>query len=124
MKSDDVIGRVNTYEAIVKGENIPAPGIPESFRVLVKELQALGLDITLYDDADKELEIKEYVEEVNEEEQKLDESELEENNLNTVSDSEWDDGYTSDDDDDYYTDIIDDETDPDALMLAQSEDED
>ena len=124
MKSDDVIGRVNTYEAIVKGENIPAPGIPESFRVLVKELQALGLDITLYDDADKELEIKEYVEEVNEEEQKLDESELEENNLNTVSDSELDDGYTSDDDDDYYTDIIDDETDPDALMLAQSEDED
>ena len=123
MKSDDVIGRVNTYEAIVKGENIPAPGIPESFRVLVKELQALGLDITLYDDADQELEIKEYVEEVNEEEQKLDESELEENNLNEVSDTELDDNYNAEEDDDYYTDIIDDETDPDALMLAQSEDD-
>ena len=125
MKSDDVIGRVNTYEAIVKGENIPAPGIPESFRVLVKELQALGLDITLYDDADKELEIKEYVEEVNEEEQKIDESELEENNLNNVADTELDDGYNTDDEDEdeYYQDIIDDDTDPDALMLAQSEDE-
>ena len=45
MKSDDVVGRVKTYEAIIKGDNIPEPGIPESFKVLLKELQALGLDV-------------------------------------------------------------------------------
>ena len=58
-KSDDVVGRVKTYEAIVKGENIPKPGIPEGFKVLVKELQALGLDIQLFDDNGKEIEVKE-----------------------------------------------------------------
>ena len=61
VKSDDVVGRVKTYEAIVKGENIPEPGIPESFKVLVKELQSLGLDVRLYDN-DKELELKEEIE--------------------------------------------------------------
>ncbi len=61
VKSDDVVGRVKTYEAIVKGENIPEPGVPESFKVLIKELQSLGLDIRLYDD-DKELELKENIE--------------------------------------------------------------
>ncbi len=45
MKSDDIVGRVKTYEAIIKGNNIPAPGVPESFKVLIKELQALSLDI-------------------------------------------------------------------------------
>ena len=60
MKSDDVVGRVKTYEAIVKGENIPEPGIPESFKVLVKELQSLGLDIKLYNQNDEnEVELKE-----------------------------------------------------------------
>ena len=60
VKSDDVVGRVKTYEAIVKGENIPEPGIPESFRVLVKELQSLGLDIKLYNQSDEnEIELKE-----------------------------------------------------------------
>ena len=58
-KSDDVVGRVKTYEAIVKGENIPKPGIPEGFKVLVKELQGLGLDLKLYDDKDSEIELKE-----------------------------------------------------------------
>ena len=62
VKSDDVVGRVKTYEAIVKGENIPAPGIPESFKVLVKELQSLGLDVRLYSDKEEELELKEDVE--------------------------------------------------------------
>ncbi|HCC07507.1 MAG TPA: DNA-directed RNA polymerase subunit beta [Clostridiales bacterium] len=61
VKSDDVIGRVRTYEAIVKGENIPKPGIPESFKVLLKELQALCLDITVYD-KDREFDIRESVE--------------------------------------------------------------
>ncbi len=63
VKSDDVVGRVKTYEAIVKGENVPEPGVPESFKVLVKELQSLGLDIRLYSDDNQELELKENIEE-------------------------------------------------------------
>ncbi len=59
MKSDDVIGRVKTYEAIIKGENIPEPGIPESFKVLLKELQSLGLDIRVLRDDNTEVEIME-----------------------------------------------------------------
>ena len=62
VKSDDVVGRVKTYEAIVKGENIPEPGVPESFKVLVKELQSLGLDVRLYSEDNKELELKENIE--------------------------------------------------------------
>ena len=59
MKSDDVVGRVKTYEAIIKGENIPEPGIPESFKVLLKELQALALDIKLLDEDGSEVVLKE-----------------------------------------------------------------
>ena len=62
VKSDDVVGRVKTYEAIVKGENVPEPGVPESFKVLIKELQSLGLDVKLYSEDDKELELKENIE--------------------------------------------------------------
>jgi len=62
VKSDDVVGRVKTYEAIVKGENVPEPGVPESFKVLIKELQSLGLDVKLYSEDDKELELKEHIE--------------------------------------------------------------
>ena len=61
IKSDDVVGRVKTYEAIVKGENVPEPGVPESFKVLIKELQSLGLDIRLYSEDNKELELKENI---------------------------------------------------------------
>jgi DNA-directed RNA polymerase subunit beta len=57
-KSDDVVGRVKTYESIVKGEPIQKPGVPESFRVLVKELQALGLDMRVLDADDQELELR------------------------------------------------------------------
>ncbi|APT18217.1 DNA-directed RNA polymerase, beta subunit [Amylolactobacillus amylotrophicus DSM 20534] len=57
-KSDDVVGRVKTYEAIVKGDKIPKPGVPESFRVLVKELQALGLDMKVLDINEKEIELR------------------------------------------------------------------
>ncbi|QCI86018.1 DNA-directed RNA polymerase subunit beta [Vagococcus zengguangii] len=57
-KSDDVVGRVKTYEAIVKGEPIPKPGVPESFRVLVKELQSLGLDMRVLDAEDQEIELR------------------------------------------------------------------
>ncbi|MEE1258075.1 MAG: DNA-directed RNA polymerase subunit beta [Lachnospiraceae bacterium] len=61
VKSDDVVGRVKTYEAIIKGENIPEAGIPESFKVLLKELQSLGLDIKVYDEDRNEVEIMESV---------------------------------------------------------------
>ena len=59
VKSDDIVGRVKTYEAIVKGENIPEPGVPESFKVLLKELQSLGLDIRVLTEDAQEVEIKE-----------------------------------------------------------------
>ena len=59
VKSDDVIGRVKTYESIVKGENVPEPGIPESFKVLIKELQSLALDVKVLRDSDTEIEIRE-----------------------------------------------------------------
>jgi len=62
VKSDDVVGRVKTYESIVKGENVPEAGIPESFRVLVKELQSLGLDVKVYSKDNEEVALKEYVE--------------------------------------------------------------
>ncbi|MEY8392777.1 DNA-directed RNA polymerase subunit beta [Lachnospiraceae bacterium 45-W7] len=59
VKSDDVIGRVKTYEAIIKGDNIPKPGIPESFKVLLKELQSLGLDVKVLDENQEEIELME-----------------------------------------------------------------
>lgn len=63
VKSDDVVGRVKTYEAIVKGENIPEPGVPESFKVLIKELQALCLDVKVLNDDNQEIKLKESVDE-------------------------------------------------------------
>ena len=96
VKSDDVVGRVKTYEAIVKGENIPEPGVPESFKVLIKELQSLGLDIRLYSNDNKELELKESIEDgidfnldANkkiDEDTVLDESELEEDYIEAEDD--------------------------------------
>ena len=59
VKSDDVVGRVKTYEAIIKGDNIPEPGIPESFKVLLKELQSLGLDVKVLDEDREEVELME-----------------------------------------------------------------
>ncbi|MDP3045226.1 MAG: DNA-directed RNA polymerase subunit beta, partial [Bacillota bacterium] len=59
VKSDDVVGRVKTYEAIVKGENVPEPGVPESFKVLIKELQSLGLDVKVLSEDDHEVPIRE-----------------------------------------------------------------
>ena len=61
VKFDDVVGRVKTYEAIIKGENIPEPGIPESFKVLLKELQSLGLDVRVLDENNEEVQIMESV---------------------------------------------------------------
>ena len=63
IKSDDVVGRVKAYEKIVKGENIPEPGVPESFKVLLKELQAIGLDVQILNEDGDEVVVKELEEE-------------------------------------------------------------
>jgi len=68
VKSDDVAGRLKTYESIVKGENIPEPGVPEGFKVLIKEMQSLALDVRILSDEDKEIHIKDIDYEVNEKE--------------------------------------------------------
>ena len=130
VKSDDVVGRVKTYEAIVKGENIPEPGIPESFKVLVKELQSLGLDIRLYSHDDEELELKEHVEdgiELTEEQgrQMMEQELLDEQNLTEVSEDELEMDLDDEDVnmDDIETDELfdsllesDDDLDPNALL--------
>ncbi|MEW5934114.1 MAG: DNA-directed RNA polymerase subunit beta, partial [Bacillota bacterium] len=64
VKSDDVVGRVRTYESIVKGENVPEPGVPESFKVLIKELQSLALDVRVLDEDGREIELKEVEDEM------------------------------------------------------------
>ena len=58
VKSDDVVGRVKTYEAIVKGQNVPEPGVPESFKVLIKELQSLGMDVKILSGDEQEIEMR------------------------------------------------------------------
>ena len=63
VKSDDVVGRVKTYEAIIKGRNIPEPGIPESFKVLLKELQSLALDVKVLREDNTEVDMKENIDE-------------------------------------------------------------
>ncbi len=77
VKSDDVVGRVKTYEAIVKGENIPEPGVPESFKVLIKELQSLALDVKVLSEEDDEIEIKESVDDEIEDLELIDEDLME-----------------------------------------------
>ena len=113
VKSDDVVGRVKTYEAIVKGENVPEPGVPESFKVLIKELQSLGLDVRLYSNDNTELELKEHIEDgidfnldkakSLDEEQVVDESELEASYIDADEDldedSLFDDSLNDDADD-------------------------
>ena len=71
MKSDDVTGRVKTYEAIIKGQNIPAPGVPESFKVMLKELEALCLDVRVLDENQNEIEIKEELYDANQDMHRL-----------------------------------------------------
>ena len=114
VKSDDVVGRIKTYEAIVKGENIPEPGVPEGFKVLVKELEALGLDIRLYTHDNKEVELKEDIDD------STSFSNIENKSLheeNVVDENELSDGYTEessddeDSEDDKLFDDLDDEND-------------
>ena len=119
VKSDDVVGRVKTYEAIVKGENVPEPGVPESFKVLIKELQSLALDMKVLDKDNNEIILKESIDDddidlpVNISD--VEKDELEENSeLETdYDDSELDDiiGDDENDDDDLMASIIGEESD-------------
>ncbi|MDR1778857.1 MAG: hypothetical protein LBR14_03785 [Clostridiales Family XIII bacterium] len=110
VKSDDIVGRVKTYEAIVKGENIPTPGIPESFKVLIKEMQSLGLDVKVKNEDDEEIELKEYVD--------LGASSGLERMIST-------DKLTLDDDDQYYRiEPLDDEAEKLKFKMADDEEDD
>lgn len=95
VKSDDVVGRVKTYEAIVKGENIPEPGVPESFKVLVKELQSLGLDVKVLGEDTTEVEIGEDDDEPGELEVNL-EQDLTEDSDDSLDTADLDEGETDD----------------------------
>jgi DNA-directed RNA polymerase subunit beta len=112
VKSDDIVGRVKTYEAIVKGDVIPKAGVPESFKVLIKELQSLGLDIKVLDVDEKEIDLKQTFDEeddvgiVNADDfdYVADESELEEAYI--TGDVEDSDFFTEDEDDDDLSDGV------------------
>jgi DNA-directed RNA polymerase subunit beta len=120
VKSDDVVGRVKTYEAIVKGQNIPTPGIPESFKVLMKELQALGLDMQVLDKDGEEIDLRQTYDEdegVTPADINFDEANVADDldGFREVDGEEDDifeeDSYTSDDDDDseFYAQVSDDD---------------
>jgi DNA-directed RNA polymerase subunit beta len=112
VKSDDIKGRVKAYEAIVKGQNIPDPGVPASFKVLVKELQSLGLDIRVLDKDDQEINLKDYSDDDDGDERKFSEEELGKSILEDASDIMYDDEEgvvreDSEDDDFSYIDTTD-----------------
>ncbi|MBQ8015256.1 MAG: DNA-directed RNA polymerase subunit beta, partial [Clostridia bacterium] len=132
VKSDDVVGRVKTYEAIVKGKNVPTPGIPESFKVLIKELQALALDIKVLDENNEEIDLR----------QSFDNDDIgfvsDDKAFQSVNDAEQSDDFmidedsedndifirTSDGDDDIYDDLQDEMDDGDyGLDFGPSEDD-
>ncbi|MFA7533654.1 MAG: DNA-directed RNA polymerase subunit beta, partial [Tissierellaceae bacterium] len=92
VKSDDIVGRVKTYEAVVKGENIPEPGIPESFKVLIKELQSLALDIKILTEENQEIEIQESVDD---ELSDLESIGVELNDEKSFSEDDYDEGQNS-----------------------------
>ena len=118
VKSDDVVGRVKTYEAIVKGENIPEPGVPESFKVLVKELQSLGLDVRLYSEDNQELELKENIEDGIEYDPEKDNKYLAEDEV--VAEDDLKDGYVEAEEDDI---LLDDENDSENDELFENLDD-
>ena len=99
VKADDIVGRLKTYEAIVKGEEIPVPGIPESFRVLTKELQSLGLDIKLYKE-DEQVELKDSVDLETDEREIVLETNEDIEKLAKVTESDFDGMSLADEDED------------------------
>jgi DNA-directed RNA polymerase subunit beta len=126
VKSDDIVGRVKTYEAIVKGENIPEPGVPESFKVLLKELQALGLDVRVLMDDSTEVDIRESIDDIDDINMNIDGIDIDTDTapqlqgLSSVTmfsddydDSEFEDDDTDDDAADDYHDFAEEEKDDD-----------
>ena len=121
VKSDDIVGRVKTYEAIVKGDSVPKPGVPESFKVLVKELQSLGLDVKVLDADDEEIDLKQTFDDDNDVgmvnaddfDYVANESELDAGFITEEGDEDDDDDLLYDDDDEEYDDddLYDDEED-------------
>ena len=118
VKSDDVVGRVKTYEAIVKGEDVPKPGIPESFRVMLKELQSLGLNIVVQDVEGNEVDIRQ---EYDDDEAGFEGGDLGEN---VLLESELQDEYSVKDADEGFDSDLDEDQEPNAEDLASIESED
>ena len=115
VKSDDVVGRVKTYEAIVKGEDVPKPGIPESFRVMLKELQSLGLDIVVQDKEGNPVDIRQ---EYDDDDVNFENSDLGDN---VLLESELQDDYSvKDADDGFDDDLGDEEPDEDSLKEIEA----
>ena len=117
-KSDDTIGRVNTYECIVKGQNVPKPGIPESFKVLIKEMQSLGLDVKVLDANNEEIDLKQQFDEdddiqmmsaseFNDAEYQSDEDEFEDNGFTTGDVEDIDAPLPEDDDESTFAEVAD-----------------
>ena len=105
VKSDDTVGRVKTYEAIVKGQNVPKPGIPESFKVLIKELQSLALDVKVLDINDEEIDLKQTFEEDDDiipQPVSLPEDDIMED---VIEDGDLDDGFSMEDSDEDFDEI-------------------
>ena len=126
VKSDDVVGRVKTYEAIVKGENVPEPGVPEGFKVLIKELQSLGLDVRLLSHDNKELELKENIDDgidFNLDDKKMAESVLDERELDNGYTEETEEAVEADEEDDaaLFENFSDDELDFDETDLDMTD---
>ncbi len=128
VKSDDTVGRVNTYEAIVKGQNVPKPGIPESFKVLVKELQSLCLDVRVLDDELNEIDLKQSFdddEDIIPQPVSFADDNPDATDMNYNDDEMEDAGFSFEDaDDDILEDLDDDSEDEDMFSFDMSEDED
>ena len=110
VKSDDVIGRVKVYEALVKGQKVDQAGVPESFRVLIKEFQALGLNIQIIDDKGQVLDLKQIEKDEVQESMKMTIDEVEINKIvdkdETLSEEDFDDDLNDDDEIDLDQDIM------------------
>jgi DNA-directed RNA polymerase subunit beta len=122
VKSDDTVGRVKTYEAIVKGQNVPKPGVPESFRVLVKELQSLGLDVRVLDDQGEEIDLKQSFED---DDDIIPQPVSDADDMDDVLiEGELDDGFSLDEgEDDDFGDFDDEDDDEDDLAFDDSGDD-
>jgi DNA-directed RNA polymerase subunit beta len=119
VKSDDVVGRVKTYESIVKGGNNNEPGVPESFKVLIKELQALALDVKVLNEEHQEIGIRELMEDDGDDDRDMRKSKPIENGKFKL-----DDGDEFDFDKDIFKDDIDDDDDMDGFYVESEEDRD